>query len=138
MKEYDLSRYIQMHKQGFKIALHEVKSAKKSSHWMWYIFPQIYGLGWSPTSKYYAIKSADEARAFLNDPYLNDNITQICKALLELESNNATEIFGRPDDIKLKSSMTLFAYVSEEDSIFHSVLKKFFNGKPDNITLNLL
>ncbi len=138
MSKYDLSRYTLMHKRDFETAFLEIKSGRKQSHWMWYIFPQIYGLGKSSTSAYYAIKSAAEAKAFLEDEYLGNNLCKICDALLESESNNAVDIFGKTDAMKLKSSMTLFAYVSEENPVFKSVLKKFFNDTQDKRTLRLL
>lgn len=138
MSAYDLSRYTLMHQRDFETALLEIKSGKKQSHWMWYVFPQIHGLGKSSTSVYYAINSAEEAKAFLDDAYLGNNLIQICDALLEIESNNAIDIFGRTDAMKLKSSMTLFAYISGKNSVFRLVLKKFFNDTQDNKTLLLL
>lgn len=136
--KYNLSRFTAAHDRDFSTALREIKSGRKISHWMWYIFPQIRGLGRSSTSQYYSIQNLDEAIAFLNDPYLGGNFQEICQALLALETNNATEVFGKPDDIKLKSSMTLFAMASEENSIFHQVLEKFFKGKYDELTLRIL
>lgn len=105
---------------------------------MWYIFPQISGLGHSSTSRYYAIKSLDEAAAFLQDPNLGRNLREICHVLLSLETNNATEVFGKPDDIKLKSSMTLFSLVTDTDPVFQDVLNKYFGGKRDYRTLKIL
>ena len=138
MKKYDLSRYTQMHKRDFETALSEIKSGRKTSHWMWYIFPQIHGLGHSSTSVYYSIKNSEEAKAFLDDDYLGNNLITICNALSELDSNNATEIFGNPDNMKLKSSMTLFMHAANENTIFKRVLDKFFNGEQDNRTLSIL
>lgn len=134
----DLSRFIQAHKTSFQSALNEIKNARKETHWMWYIFPQIHGLGMSETSQYYAITGIEEAKAFLNDSYLGGNLQEICLALLSLESSNAAVIFGYPDDIKLKSSMTLFAAVSGEGSVFHQVLDKFFGGNQDQRTLAII
>ena len=135
---YDLSRFTQAHKESYGTALREIRNGRKSTHWMWYIFPQILGLGWSETSQYYAIQSPDEARAFLEDPYLGGNLLEISRALLELKGNDPTEVFGTPDDMKLKSSMTLFAYVSEDGSVFHQVLEKYFNGNTDDRTLAII
>lgn len=106
---------------------------------MWYIFPQVTGLGRSPTSEYYAVSCLEEARAFLNDEYLGKNLLEICGVLLRLDKDNAQEIFGYIDAMKLKSSMTLFACASDsESSVFNDVLKKYFNGKPDYITRKIL
>ena len=104
---------------------------------MWYIFPQIKGLGRSPTAQYYAIQSVDEAKAFLNDSYLGKNLMEITKALLALETNNVMAVFGSPDNMKLKSCMTLFDYVSDTH-IFQDVLDKFFDGHQDQRTLRIL
>ena len=136
---YDLSRFEKAHRADYQTALSEIKSGRKRSHWMWYIFPQVIGLGRSSTSEYYAIHDIGEAKAFLDDDYLGSNLVEICNALLALDSDNATEIFGKLDDMKLKSSMTLFACASEtEHSIFTDVLNKFFDGKPDRRTMQIL
>lgn len=137
MASYDLSRYTKMHEQDFTAALSEIRSGKKRSHWMWYIFPQIQGLGLSSTSRYYAIQNLEEAKAFLADSYLGNNLFTICRVLLALDSNNPSEIFGYPDDMKLCSSMTLFSCACD-DEIFSMVLDKFFAGKKDTKTLKLL
>lgn len=136
---YDLSRFVKAQQEDYQCALSEIKAGQKRSHWMWYIFPQIIGLGRSSTSEYYAIRDFGEAKAFLEDAYLGGNLVEICKALLELDSNNATKIFGRPDDMKLKSSMTLFACADgDENSIFMKVLDKFFDGQSDRRTMQIL
>lgn len=134
----DLSRFTKAQEQDFKTAFKEIKNGRKMSHWMWYIFPQIQGLGKSSTSQYYGIKDLNEARAFINDPYLGGNLKKISMALLELEENNAVAIFGKPDDIKLKSCMTLFSCISEEGSIFHKVLEKYFDGRQCKRTLSII
>lgn len=134
----DLSRFTKAQEQDFKTAFKEIKNGRKMSHWMWYIFPQIQGLGKSSTSQYYGIKDLNEARAFINDPYLGRNLKKISMALLELEENNAVAIFGKPDDIKLKSCMTLFSCISEEGSIFHKVLRKYFDGRQCKRTLSII
>ena len=105
-RTYDLSRFETAHRKDYAKALREVKNGRKTSHWMWYIFPQIHGLGFSSTAQFYAIDSLEEAVAFLNDPYLGGNLIEISTALLALETNSATKVFGFPDDLKLKSSMT--------------------------------
>lgn len=134
----DLSRFTKAQEQDFKTAFKEIKNGRKMSHWMWYIFPQIQGLGKSSTSQYYGIKDLNEARAFISDPYLGGNLKKISMALLELEENNAVAIFGKPDDIKLKSCMTLFSCISEDGSIFHKVLEKYFDGRQCKRTLSII
>ena len=133
-----LQRFEKAHQQNFHIALSEIKKGKKTSHWMWYIFPQIKGLGNSETSRYYAIENLDEARAFLEHPVLGNNIISITSELLNLQTNDATSVFGKPDDMKLHSSMTLFSLVPGTNPIFQKVLDKYFDGKQDMKTITLL
>lgn len=137
-KNVDLSRFIDAQSHSYQNALTEIRNGRKTSHWMWYIFPQIRGLGRSSTSQYYAIQGLDEAAAFLQDPYLGRNLREICHVLLSLETNNATEVFGKPDDKKLKSSMTLFSLVTDTDPVFQDVLNKYFGGQRDDKTLKIL
>jgi uncharacterized protein (DUF1810 family) len=134
----DLQRFMKAHKQDFQTALAEIRQGRKSSHWMWYIFPQIKGLGFSETSKYYAIENIEEAQEFLNHPELGKNLLAISSALLKLDTKNASSIFGTPDDMKLFSSMTIFSLVPATNQIFQQVLDKFFGGKKDNKTIELL
>ena len=134
----DLSRFTIAHQSDFETALREITGGKKYSHWMWYIFPQIYGLGYSLTSQYYSIQSLEEAKAFLADPYLGRNLITICEALIGLESNDATEVFGSPDNMKLQSCMTLFACADNGNPVFGKVLEKYFDGQPDHRTLRIL
>lgn len=134
----DISRFTQAHKGSYDSALREIRNGRKESHWMWYIFPQIHGLGKSGISQYYAIQGIDEAKSFLKDSYLGGNLLEICRALLDLQEDNPRVVFGRPDDMKLKSCMTLFAYISEDGSVFHQVLDKYFDGKTDKRTLSIL
>ena len=136
--EYILERFIKAQNGSYEKAFTEVSNGRKRSHWMWYIFPQVAGLGFSETSRYYAIKNLDEARAYLHHPVLGPRLIEICRALLELDSNNAGDIFGSPDDMKLRSSMTLFAEVENTDKVFILVLDKFFKGLEDDKTLHLL
>jgi uncharacterized protein (DUF1810 family) len=133
-----LQRFLDAQKADYEIAFSEVKRGKKRSHWMWYIFPQIHGLGFSETSKLYAIKNPDEASEFLNHPVLGKRLIDISKALLDLPFNDAHAVFGSPDDIKLKSSMTLFASLPNTDPVFQSVLEKFFDGRKDDKTLKII
>ena len=134
-----LNRFLVAQENSFEDALSEIKSGRKRSHWMWYIFPQYKGLGFSETSKYYSINSLDEAKRYLNHPILGERLKLITNELLILNENNANKVFGSPDDLKLKSSMTLFAAVETSDeNIFNAVLDKFYNGQPDRKTINLI
>lgn len=133
-----LERFIDAQENDYPIALAEIKNGRKQSHWMWYIFPQLKGLGYSSTSIHYAIKDKEEAETFLNHPVLGRRLIEICNELLKLESSDANKIFGSPDDKKLKSSMTLFSALENTNPVFHSVLEKFFQGKKDYKTLKLL
>jgi uncharacterized protein (DUF1810 family) len=133
-----LDRFKEAQKRDFDIALKEVKAGHKRSHWMWYIFPQLAGLGMTETSQYYAIKNIKEATDYLMDNDLGTRLTEICKALLELETNDPNKIFGSPDDLKLFSSMTLFDAVPATFPVFGQVLDKFYGGKLDMRTLELL
>ena len=135
---YNLERFIDAQHNDYATALSEIKSGRKQSHWMWYIFPQIQGLGFSSTSKYYAIKNLDEATAYLHHEVLGSRLIEICNALLALETNDAHKIFGSPDDMKLKSSITLFAEVKDADKVLQALLDKFFNGTKDSKTLQIL
>jgi len=136
---YDLARFVQAQKQDYAIALDEISQGKKYSHWMWYIFPQIEGLGRSHIAQKYAISNADEAKAYLEHPVLGVRLIECCEVLLSLgNSYTASEIFGFPDDLKLKSSMTLFANISEEGSVFHQIINAYFGGEFDNKTVKIL
>ncbi len=135
---HDLSRFLNAQADSYENALSEIRYGQKRSHWMWFIFPQYVGLGLSPTSQRYAIKSVAEAAAYLNDPVLGRRLVECAEAVLRLESRSALEIFGSPDDIKLKSSATLFAHVSPAGSVFERVLEKYFGGNRDGKTLQLL
>jgi uncharacterized protein (DUF1810 family) len=134
----DLARFLDAQKNSYQIALSEIKSARKVSHWMWYIFPQIAGLGQSETSKFYAIKNIEEAGDYLNHEILGNRLREISNELLNLKENNARNIFNTPDDLKLISSMTLFVQVEKGTSIFQKVLDKFFNGESDDKTIKIL
>ena len=135
-KDYNLARFIEAHNDDYTRALNEVKSGRKLTHWMWYIFPQIAGLGMSETAQYYEIKSLDEARAYLNNELLKSHLIETSNALLELYTNDPVEVFGDVDALKLKSSMTLFSYVSD-DEIFNKVIDKYFNGSKDLTTVRI-
>ena len=134
----DLQRFTDAQKDDYAVALSEIKSGRKRSHWMWYIFPQIAGLGFSSTSKFYAIKDRSEAESYLAHPVLGRRLTEISNALLEIEGKTANQIFGSPDDVKLKSSMTLFGALDAADPVFGKVLDKYFGGAKDYKTLELI
>lgn len=135
---YDLNRFVQAQEFDYERALSEVKNGRKQSHWMWYIFPQFNGLGFSMTSQKYSIKSIAEAKAYLMHPVLGSRLKECAQAVLNVEGKSAYEIFGSPDDKKLKSCATLFAYVSPAGSVFDRLLDKFFQGERDRKTLDLL
>lgn len=134
----DLTRFTEAQASTYQKALSEIKRGKKQSHWMWFIFPQIRGLGFSETAKLYAIRDLDEAKAYLNDPRLGARLREISQALLDLPGADPYSIFGSPDDMKLRSSMTLFAAVPAADPVFGKVLAKYFGGSPDPKTLALI
>ena len=137
----DLERFRVAHSRDFAQAYAEIQNGYKETHWMWYIFPQIQGLGRSSTAQYYAISDIEEAIEFLSDPYLGDNLRAISKELLRKSTNDAVDIFGYIDAMKLKSSMTLFHVAGEmcdENRVFYDVLTKYFNGEFDEKTLELI
>ena len=138
MDKYNLDRFIKEQQRDYATAYAELSQGRKRSHWSWWIIPQIVGLGMTTTSYTYSIRSLDEAVAFLDHPYLGKNIREISKVLLELESNDATAIMGFPDNLKLRSCMTLFAEADPNEDIFQKVLDKFFNGEKDERTLEIL
>ena len=133
----ELGRFVSAQEYDYEIALLEIRKGRKQSHWMWYIFPQIQGLGYSPTAQYYAIENRKEAVEYLKHPILGTRLIEISEALLSLKENDATRIMGYPDDLKLKSSMTLFYEISKND-IFKKVLDKYFEGEMDDKTLKIL
>jgi uncharacterized protein (DUF1810 family) len=133
-----LKRFIDAQQRDYEIALAEIRNGRKRSHWMWYIFPQVKGLGFSSTAQQYGIADLKEAEAFLRHPVLGPRLIAISRALLDLENTNATQIFGNPDDLKLRSAMTLFAAVKDSDPVFQQVLDKYFQGKADSQTLTIL
>ena len=135
---FDLERFVRAQDSDYARALAEIVSGRKRSHWMWYVFPQFAGLGLSSTSQHYAIGSLDEARAYLAHPIVGPRLIECAEATLEVSGRSAHDIFGSPDDMKLRSSATLFARVSPDGSVFHRVLEKYFEGQPDQRTLDLL
>lgn len=139
MKAYDLKRFVKAQEYDYSVALKEIKAGHKYSHWIWYIFPQLADLGRSHMAKVYGIEDIDEARAYLAHPVLGARLKEISEALMQLKSSNPSEVMGGyPDDLKLQSCMTLFAAISDEGSVFHRVLSKFFDGQQDAQTLSLI
>ena len=134
---FDLDRFIQAQDKAYPYALKELKEGCKRSHWMWYIFPQLRGLGHSRMSNYYGISGINEAKAYLESPILNHRLREVCEAILGLETDDAREVFGGIDSLKLKSSMTLFDLVAPDD-IYSKVLDKFFEGKRCKSTQQLI
>ena len=135
---YNLSRFVHAQEDDYAQALSELRNGRKRSHWIWYIFPQIDGLAFSSTSKRYAIKSADEARAYLDHSTLGPRLLECAGALLRVEGKSATEILGSPDDMKLRSCATLFASVLPVGSVFDRLIEKYYRGERDGKTLQLL
>ena len=135
---FQLSRFVKAQDKIYDRAFAELKDGRKRSHWMWFVFPQIEGLGFSSTTQYYSIKSLEEARQYLEHPVLGKRLRECTETILALEGLSASSIFGYPDDLKLKSSMTLFASVAEGQSVFSRVLEKYYQGNRDERTLALL
>ena len=136
---YELGRFTAAQAGGVQEqALAELRAGRKRTHWMWFVFPQLHGLGNSSMARRYAIGSLDEARAYLAHPVLGPRLREVAEAVLALEGRTAHDVFGSPDDMKLRSSATLFAAVSPPGSVFERLLTKYFAGDPDGKTLGLL
>ena len=133
-----LQRFLDAQESDYPVALAEIERGRKQSHWMWYIFPQIQGLGFSSTAQYYALRDKEEAQAYAQHELLGSRLVRISEALLGLASNDATHILGHPDDLKLKSCLTLFASLPAANPVFRLLLAKFFNGRSDERTLQIL
>ena len=133
-----LKRFVEAQQNIFPEVLKELQNAKKITHWMWFIFPQIEGLGHSSTAKYYSIKNIDEAKKYVADPVLGKRLLECSNILLSIEGKSADDILGYPDNGKLKSSMTLFNFVAPEEKIFEDVLQKYFSGEEDKRTIDLV
>jgi uncharacterized protein (DUF1810 family) len=132
-----LDRFVEAQDGAYDDALFELTAGRKRTHWMWFVFPQIAGLGSSPTAQFYAIASLDEARAYLAHPVLGPRLRECAQALLAVPGRSAREILGYPDDLKLRSSMTLFARATDDPALFQAVLDRYYDG-PDPLTLKLL
>ena len=135
---HNLQRFVTAQAEDYQCALGELQRGQKESHWIWYIFPQVAGLGHSPTAQEYAIRSRDEAVAYLTHAVLGTRLQRCCEALLKHQGRRIQDIMGFPDDLKLRSSMTLFAVLSTQGSVFHKVLDAFYCGQMDDRTLAFL
>lgn len=135
---YDLERFVEAQRGVFDEACAELRRGRKTGHWIWFIFPQIAGLGFSAMSQHYSIHSLHEARAFLEHPVLGPRLREVCEIVNGIQGKTAHEIFGSPDDIKLRSSMTLFAHAAEDNAVFLEVLRKYFGGVEDRRTVELI
>ena len=133
-----LKRFLDAQSRDYPTALAEIRGGRKRSHWIWYIFPQLEALGRSGMAKAYGIKDLAEARAYLAEPTLRARLIEISEALLALPENDPLKVMGYPDDLKLRSSMTLFAAADPDCPVFQQVLEKYYNGEPDPLTLELL
>ena len=135
---FELERFVRAQDGIYDQALAELRNGRKRSHWIWFVFPQISGLGQSETSRRFAIRTLDEARAYLTHPILGRRLLECTEAVLALENRSASEIFGYPDDLKFHSSMTLFGFAASRDSIFQRAIEKYYRGEPDRGTVALL
>ena len=135
---YHLERFVQAQDEVFVEALGELRAGHKRGHWIWFIFPQMKGLWRSDMAQYYGIGSLEEASAYLRHPVLGPRLVQCTQAVNAAQGRTAHEIFGSPDDMKFRSSMTLFARAAEDDTVFRAALKKYFGGEPDPLTMELL
>ena len=135
---HHLHRFVEAQADHYREALSELRGGRKRSHWMWFVFPQYAGLGSSPTSRHYAIKSLREAEAYLRHRVLGPRLLESCEAVLAINGHSAVDVFGSPDDLKLHSCATLFARISPPDSVFERILHKYFDARPDEKTLALL
>ena len=138
MPDFNLDRFKKAQSRDYATALTEIKNGRKESHWMWYIFPQLKGLGFSYTAEFYGIDGLAEAKAYMADELLRGRLVEISEALLRVASSDAREVMGYPDDLKLKSCMTLFMVAAPEIDVFGKVLEKFFGGEKDLKTIDAI
>ena len=134
----ELRKFVTAQERDYTTALREIRNGRKRSHWMWYIFPQIQGLGMSPTAEYYGIKDLEQAKDYMEHPVLGANLIEISEALMDLDASNPTAVMGYPDDLKLCSCMTLFELAAPEQKVFGEVIDKYFGGRRDSLTLRIL
>ena len=137
-REFDLQRFVDAQQAVYDTVRIELSAGQKRSHWMWYIFPQLAGLGRSETARHYALSGVEEAQAYLAHPLLGQRLEECCTILTGIEGRTASAIFGYPDDLKLHSSLTLFAQAAPDQPLFCACLAKYFNGQRDAATLQLL
>ena len=137
-EERGLDKYVRAQERDYADALREIRSGRKRSHWIWYIFPQMDGLGYSPTAQYYGIRDLEQAKDYMAHPVLGPRLVEISEALLALPTSDPGAVMGYPDDLKLCSSMTLFELAAPEEPVFGRVLDKFYGGRRDPLTLQLL
>ena len=135
---FRLSRFVDAQAGAYEVALAELRRGRKASHWMWFVFPQVAGLGLSPTSRFYAIGTLEEARAYLAHPLLGPRLRACVAAVLGHPDRSAREIFGSPDDMKFRSCLTLFAQAGPQEGMFTEALQAFFSGEPDPLTIERL
>jgi uncharacterized protein (DUF1810 family) len=135
---YNLRRFLDAQDPVYAQVCSELRAGRKRSHWMWFIFPQIQGLGYSPLARKFAIASLQEAKAYLDHPILGARLKEFCRLVNRVEGRSIEEIFGYPDDLKFRSSMTLFAHAASDDQIFRDALEKYFNGEDDPATVERL
>ena len=133
-----LERFVKAQAYDYDTALREIRGGRKRSHWMWYIFPQLQGLGFSSTAQYYGIRDLEEAKDYMEHPVLGARLVEISEALLTLETSDPSAVMGYPDDLKLRSCMTLFELAAPEQTVFARVLEKYYAGRRDRRTLELL
>jgi uncharacterized protein (DUF1810 family) len=136
--QFDLRRFVDAQDRVYDAVVGELRSGQKRSHWIWFVFPQLRGLGHSPTAQHYAIASLDEARAYLMHEVLGPRLRECARLVADIDGRSANDIFGWPDNLKVRSSMTLFARATDNDAEFRAVLDKFYNGEEDAATVELL
>ena len=135
---YDLQRFVDAQRPVYAQVVQELRGGQKRSHWMWFIFPQIQGLGGSPMAIRFAIVSRSQAQAYLAHPVLGPRLAQCCQLVVDVQGRSINEILGYPDDLKFRSSITLFAHATTQNQVFNDALRKYFEGKPDPLTLERL
>lgn len=135
---YDLQRFVDAQDRVYDTVLDELRTGRKRSHWIWFVFPQLQGLGHSPTAVRFGISSLDEARAYLAHPVLGPRLRECTRLVALIEGRSVDDIFGWPDNLKVRSSMTLFTRATDDDAEFRTVLDKFYNGEDDPATVELL
>ena len=138
MDQYNLNRFVNAQLTTYECAMLELTQGRKESHWIWYIFPQIEGLGSSDTAKLYAIKSLEEGRAYLRHPELGPRLIEACEILLSLKDASMDEVMGFPDDLKLLSSMTLFESIADTNSIFTKIIEFYYDDERDSSSLEII